>query len=441
MISFKKKLLLSAVGAATLMGSAVPVHAANWLFLQGTEKPGQSARARVWGFIQPEYTYTKDTKLQAGPWKGQSAVFNSVRPNLKTNDGFNILRARIGVRGTGFPLDSNVNYFFLAEFGNNGITAQGGGSVKITDASVTLNHLKAARFRVGQFKTPGSEEALQAIHVFDYNNFTNATNQLLLERFFDGNGSIGGLGKPNTPNGPVSAFRDIGIQAFQTFKVNDWEHSYAAMIGGGNGITRGDNDNNKELYLYWASEKVFGGKGPRRKGWKTYVWYQDGKRTLTTGGAGEYDRTRYGLGSTYRKDRVHLNFEYMKADGMIFTGTDGGARPGAVNNAGTTRAGFNLETEGKADGWYVDGGYHITPQWEVDLRYDVLNRMTDVSAKERQFETWTLGTQFFWNKKSRFILNYEFRDAEAPNLASASGPNKILGGMDDRISAQILIVF
>ncbi|MFP3874345.1 MAG: hypothetical protein ACLFV1_07805 [Thiohalophilus sp.] len=35
---------------------------------------------------------------------------------------------------------------------------------------------------MGLFKTPGFEEGLQAIHVFDYIDFTSAGNQLMLER-------------------------------------------------------------------------------------------------------------------------------------------------------------------------------------------------------------------------------------------------------------------
>jgi len=249
-MNLKKKLLLKTMGAVLLTGAST-VHSANWLALQGTEPDGQSARARVWGFVQPEYQSMSGSKVAAGAWKGSEAVFNQIGPDLKTSSSFNIRRARIGVRGTGFPLDNNVNYFFLAEFGNNGITRPGNGtgSAKVTDASVTLSHIPGARIRVGQFKTPGAEEGLQAIHVFDYINFTGVTNGLLLERFFNGDGSdtyftpggnSGSGGNKNSANGPVGAFRDVGIQVFDTFKVNDWELSYAAMLGNGNGITRGD---------------------------------------------------------------------------------------------------------------------------------------------------------------------------------------------------------
>jgi len=454
----KKKLSIKILGTALLI-CASTVHSANWLALQGTEPDGQSNRANVWGFIQPEYQSTSGTPIKAGPWKGNNAVFNQIGPDLKTNKTFSIRRARIGVRGTGFPLDNKVNYFFLAEFGNNGITrpAGGTGSAKVTDASVTLSHIPGARIRVGQFKTPGADEGLQAIHVFDYVNFTGVTNGLLLERFFDGDGSdtstsgkppIGtGIDNPNTPNGPVSAFRDIGIQVFDIFKVGEWEHSYAIMYGNGNGITRADNDDNKETYLYLSTEWVFGGKGGRRQGWKMFVWNQDGKRTLIgtdANGKGEYDRTRRGLGTTFRKGKYRAAFEYITADGMIVNGTDGAAVPGTpfTDGAGnTTTASVNVETKGEADGWYGHFGYMVLPKLELDLRYDIFNRMTNDAKLERKLETVTLGAQYFFNQKSRVILNYEFRDAEAPGLASSAGPNLIADGLDDRLSAQLLIIF
>ncbi len=463
------KTTLALVCAAGLLAGSGEAFAINWLKMQGAEPPSASGRARVWGFIQPEFQQTSGTKLQAGGWSGQNAVFNMSRPDLKSDSGFNIIRARIGVRGTGFPLDSNVNYFFLAEFGNNGITRQGGGSAKITDASVTLNQIKGARIRVGQFKTPGSEEGLQAIHVFDYINFTNGVNQLLLERFFDGNGSgtpgsgaASGTGLANKPNGPVSAFRDIGIQVFDWVTIGNWEHTYALMVGNGNGITRGDNDGNREVYAYWASELLFSGtspfpsgshlappswsadqhgpRGARYQSWKMYGWYQGGKRTLTTEGAGVYDRTRFGIGSTLRKGKIRAAAEYFKAEGMIFSGTDGGAVAGSTSNSGGI-ASFNVETMGEANSWYVDFGYLIHPKLELDIRYDTLNRNTNFSAKERKFETLTVGAQYFFNKKSRLLVNYEMRSAEAPNAAGSATPNRILDSMDNRMSAQLLIVF
>lgn len=417
-------------------------YAANWLSLQGTEKPGSSSRAKVWGFIQPEYQKTDGTKLPAGtPFGGQNMSPNMIKPDNKSNESFNIRRARVGVRGTGFPLDDKVNYFFLAEFGHNGITKLGKTGVALTDASITLNHIPGARIRVGQFKTPTSEEGLQAIHVFNYVNFTSMTDQMMLERFTDGDGIAAPTTNANGPNGSVGAFRDQGIQVFDTFKVKDWEHSYAVMYGNGNGINRTDNDNNKDTYLYWSSELVFGGKGARREGLKMFAWNQDGSRTLTTSGAGEYDRTRNGLGFTLLKGKYRAAAEYMTADGMIFNGSDGGAVPGSRNNADTTTATINVLTDDESDGYYLDFGYKVLPKLELDIRYDVLNRATETVNGERVFDTVTLGAQYFFNKKTRVTFNYEIRNQDAPGFTDAQGPNLIADNLDDRLSLQLLAIF
>ena len=41
---------------------------------------------------------------------------------------------------------------------------------------------------------------------------------------------------------PVGAFRDVGVQFFQSYKSGKWDHSYAVMFGNGNGLNFGDND-------------------------------------------------------------------------------------------------------------------------------------------------------------------------------------------------------
>lgn len=438
----------SLLAAACVTFLSAPVYAANWLMLQGTEPSGAADRAKVWGFVQPEFQSTDGSEVAAGGFSGADAQFNQIAPNLESSNTFQIRRARIGVRGTGFPLDSNVNYFLLTEFGNNGITNLGGdGAAKVTDASVTLNNIKGARIRIGQFKYPGSEEGLQAIHVADYINFTNVTNQMMLERFFDSDGAGTGAAVDdiNAPNGPVGAFRDIGVQVFDAFKMGGWEHSYAVMYGNGNGIARADNNEDKDTYLYWSSEQVYSGKGGRRQGLKFYVWQQSGKRTLYSvdgvAGEEEFDRTRQGVGATYRKGKYRAGFEYIAADGMIFNGTDGGAVAGSANGGGTAFSTFNLEEEEKADGYYVDFGYKILSDVELDARYDILNRATEDDTLERTFETLTLGAQWFMNKKSRVVLNYEMRNAEAPNLSSSSNANLILDDIDDRLSVQYLAIF
>jgi len=422
--------LLKKVSAATacfiiVMVISLPVYAANWLMLQGTEPGAAVGRAKVWGFIQPMVQMTKGSAVKAGGKIGEPAAFNMVGPDLASRASFSIRRARVGIRGTGFPLDPKTNYFILAEFGNNGITHYGGKVARASDASVTLNYVKGARVRIGLFKTPGAEEGLQAIHVFDYINFSNATNFLLLERFVKADG---------TSAGPVGAFRDIGVQAFDTFKLSPkGELSYAFMIGNGNGIAGTDNNGAKDLYQYVAYEHVLGGKGGRREGIKGFLWATQGKRTFDNV---RYDRDRAGLGVTFRMQKYRAAFEYITADGMIFNG-----RAGACSTCP-----LSILPKDKGRGWYLHLGYQMAPKLELDLRYDTVDRSTDsdlTTAKNsnRSFATTTLGAQWFFNKKTRAVLNYEIRSAEAPDVSTGSPPEQIVEGIDNRISLQLLHIF
>lgn len=461
----------AAVGvAAYTMTVLLPAvsYGANWLMLQGTEPPNAAPTVQVWGFLQPSYSKTDGTELKGGGWAGQDAVFNLIAPDLETESQFYVQRARIGVRGQNFPLNADVNYLVLVEFGNNGVTSGEGGGGKLTDASVTLNHLPGMRIRVGQFKSPGAEEALQAVpYVSPYVNFTNVTDTLLLERFFDRTGiptnpggsctvALGGTADScaNRSNGAVGAFRDIGVQLFDTFYVGTWEHSYAVMIGNGNGIARGDNDDNKDTYAYLATERVFTGEGPLRDSLKFFIWNQSGKRTLVSGGTGaqngvsgaagtadEFDRKRRGVGVAFRESGYRVMAEYVKADGMIFDGTDGGAVPGAANNARTAFAGFNIAPVDEADGYYLDIGYRLLPALELNARHDLLNRRTETTAAERKFTTTTLGFQYFFDKRNRLTVNYEQREAEAPNLSGTDPANLVLDSVDDRWSLQLTSTF
>lgn len=432
----------------------VPVEAANWLMLQGTEPDSAAERAKVWGFIQAQYQ--KDYS-DANSTDGYIPP-KLIGPNLTSQSQFNVNRARIGVRGTGFPLDSSVNYFLLTEFGNNGITAADGGSAMINDASITINKIPGARVRVGLFKYPGAEEGLQAIHVFDYINFTAVSNQLLLERFpnpsytpnndpatLPGDGTLNGFDKP------VGAFRDVGAQLFDSFKTGGWEHTYALMLGNGNGLNFGDNDDNKDRYLYWSSELPFGGNGPRAEGLKLFVWSQDGKRQLNntndaTYNPEEFERKRQGIGVKYMKKPFRVTAEYMRGEGMIFVGPD---KPTFDINPAVP--GGNGE-EGKANGYYLDLGFYIpNSKWQLDLRYDVFNRLTDDTdfpagpniGKDFQMEfiTTTLGVNYHFNRKSRLTVNYEIHKAEAPDWDSGAGPNDNLDGIGNRIAAQITHIF
>ena len=446
-----KRIKKNVVAGATCLGlllGTTSAFGANWLTLQGTEPAGAEQLAKVWGFVQVQY---QDDQSDPNPGGGYIPP-KLIAPDWESQSAFNVNRARIGVRGVAMPLDQKINYFMLLELGNNGITEPGDSFAKATDASVTFNHFKGARIRAGLFKYPGSEEGLQAIHVFDYINFTWVTAQMMLERFPNKNYT------PNIPAQPlppetglngfetgVGAFRDVGVQVFDWFKVGeDWELSYAAMIGNGNGLNFSDNDDNKDIYLYASVEKVFGGKGPRRQGLKFFAFMQDGTRTadLTNDGIfnpEEYDRDRYGLGFKYLRKGIRVSGEYLVGDGMIWQGPHNpsfGIGPGQGN---PNRPGSGAFAEGK--GYYIEGGYRFkgTP-WELDLRYDQYSRL-DGDLLQIDFDRTTIGVQYFFNPRVRAAFNYEIRSADAPNFGPTAGPNPQVSGIDDRIGVQITAIW
>jgi len=460
----KNALLLAAI--VTGFSVTIPAQAANWLMLQGTEPTSAGGRAKVWGFLQP--TYQKDySDISSAPRPEPTRI----GPNLENQSQFQLLRARIGVRGTALPIDSNVNYFIMAEFGHNAATDGGKYGertpVRLMDASVTLNHIPGMRIRAGLFKTPGSEEILQGIINYNYVNLTWAANQLLMERFAKGincganNVASGGTCGDGTLqlsefqgwDSSFGAGRDTGLEVFDAFTSGSWEHTYAVMVGNGNGLEPGratfgeggSGSAKMDTYLYWSSEKVFGGKGPRREGWKTYIWSQSGERDFDATDDAvvnptTHDRKRAGVGTYYLRGDWRLSAEYIKAKGMIFQGPE---KPWfGIQDNGTIKA-ANLDLDGKADGWNVDVGYYIPgTKWELDARYDVLHRSTDHDNISADFKTLTSGIQYHLNKKSRVTVNYEKRDMEAldataPAGALAKGAPKI----GNRLGVQLTVIF
>lgn len=442
------------VAALASQIAADPAHGANWLLLQGVQAENRPT-TELWGFVHGEYQETADEQLRAGAWAGQGFALNQVRPRARSSARTNLLRARVGLRGRACFLSCNIHYFALGELGYNGLTLESTQESDwepvLTDLSATFRLPARARIRAGMFKYPGGEEGFQGVQTFDYINFTGVTDFLVLERIARSAGSgtppNGGLGDGFVNDPRNSAFRDFGVQIFDVFRLEKWEVSYAAMIGNGNGSEFRDNDHRKDLYLYGSFEKVLSGAGPLRQGRKLYAWYQNGNRKLSADDSAVYERDRWGIGAISRKGPLRLGFEYVGASGMIFSGTDGGAVPGARSNSGLGVASFNFLTDDRASGWYADLGYRFLPSFEFDLRLDQLQIGTKALQNERHFETLTAGVKYSFRQRPRgvrnlrLIFNYEFRSAEAPRLPAGAVPNQILSGLDDRFGIQVQAIF
>jgi hypothetical protein len=422
--------LLAAVALA-----APGARAANWLASAALE-PASAPAWRPFGFLSLEYQRTGGSPLAAGPWAGQDNVLNQIGPRLDGPDKLQVPYARIGVRGR--LLDGKLSYLLTPLTGNNAVSRIGGGIVKVTDASVTLSLLPGARVRLGQFKHPSGEEAMREPPQQGHVNLTEVTAQLLQERFVDGDGAP--PRDPNEDNGPASGFRDIGAQVFDVLRRGQWEHTYAVMVGQGNGLLRGDDNAGKDLYLYWSSERLLGPDGPDRDGLKLHAFRQSGERTLRAGPAHRergFERTRYGLGASLHQGPWRAGLEWVGADGVIPNGTDGTAVPGTPSNNGALVAGYNLLPRDHADGWQLELGFAPRPSLELRARYDRLNRATDGPANERRFEILTVGGRYFFSSKSWVVLDYAFRDFSAPELPGDSLPNRNLEGVGDRVAVRL----
>lgn len=424
----------------TLLLAALPVgaHAANWLQLQGNEAP-DSGLFKPFGFVQPTYTYVDADPIQgllgaAAPFNGQLTLPNRVGPELDDNSELHFNRARIGLRGNIVP--GKINYFALLEAGKNAITSQR--DVMLTDASVTFNYIPGARIRVGLFKVPTSEEALVAVHTsFPYVYFSNAATNLLVESQVKSTGVVNANG---ASNGSVvsagSGFRDWGIQVYDWFNKGPWEFSYALMLSNGNEIEEfSDNDGNKDVTGRLQASYVFGkSKGPNREDASVWLWRQDGQRAF---GGSDYDRIREGVGARYQKGSWRATAEYLRGKGMILGG------PNPPFPAQPVQVGVNE----KADGWYLEGGWRFLKDWEIDLRYDAFDRMTETAALEREFTTTTLGANWYLYKNTRLTLNYEWRDLKVSNPsaipagAQRTNAELIADNLGDRISLQLTWFF
>lgn len=456
--TFKVKLI-----SVALLVSSSQLSAADWLMVQGTQPefvapkgvkvPYRSHKPKVWGFIQANYRKDMGEEFIAPDGKNKTP-FSLLNPNLEDQSGMNIFRARVALRGMA-DNENKVNYFVMTEFGNSGINNLAGHSdvaTYLTDASITLKYVPYAKARIGKFKYPGSEEGLQAVFASPYVSFTTMTNQQLLERSVKNVGAqqtgaaAGGAASVHYTStkveNPIGAFRDMGIQIFDTVKVSgEWATSYAYMYGNGTGISNINSNEQATHYGYLALEKIYGGKGYFTESMKFYVWGQTGKRMMLSNNGSstekiETQRKRYGLGMTYYRNGLRFEAEYMKAQGMIFTGAKDTNTDPQVND---WQFQYAVGEENKADGGYVNLQYEVIPKkLEFFGRYDFSNRLTNDEKAERQFNTTTIGASYRFKGVTRVDLNYAFRDAKAPGNAEAQ---KVLNNMGDRFEVQFTAHF
>jgi len=407
------------------------IHASNWLMIQGTQN-NNAKEHNLWGFGQLRYINNAgDVYEQNGINK---TPFSMNKPSLSEQESLIIARLRIGLRGK-IDSENKINYFILTEFAENGITNPAGYRQHsyLTDLSMTFRYFPL-NIRVGQYKYPGSEEGLMARFTSPFIQFTTLSDQLLLERFISVK-SVNSTTYEGTPTHSVGAYRDTGIELFQKINI-DKENSisYAYMLGLGSGLQMdNENDSHPTHYLYGAYENVFGGgKGYKSESLKFYLWYQKGKRKLLQK---LYERTRYGLGLTYFDGILRLESEYIKGNGMIFTGAKDTSKVAYQNE---WQFQIEADDDNKADGYYLSGIYKIHPEIKLLARYDQYNRITNIDSKKRVFKNTTIGLSYEFKDFNRIDFNYTFAKADAPHNTTAQS---ILENTDNIARVQLTMVY
>lgn len=393
--------------------------AADWPMVQGTEPAGADP-IRPWGFLQ----VVGEAVVGGAPATGLSAAlapFEGVQPSFNrvgagdARQGIAVRRARAGLRGAVPKTGDRVAWLLALEFGDNGVTRFD--PVVATDVSVSASYVPGLRLRAGQFKLPLGEEALEMNPIAaEFVNVSAATGQLLAESPVAGGAYTGG----------ASGFRDVGVQAFDTFAVGGGELSYALMVS--NGRMGGlEIDDAKDLTgrLAWTPA-VWGERGDaRRDEVGAWVFHQQGARVLDGEPA---DRLRQGVGAKLTRDGWQVRAELIHASGMVELG---GSPPFPGQPV-------TMAAAGRAIGGYASvhrGFAHAA----FGLRYDALDRAGDGGADRRVSRTLTADAQLIATPKARVLVDYERRWLSAPG--GSADARAIAATLGDRVSVQATAVF
>lgn len=446
---------VAALGAAVI--SFVPDAAAvDWLMLRGTEPQKVSHRffgaaavsyfnysgcERLDGLARPDGTPEGD--VNSGPGLNNGYFVNNcrVRPGLENdNAGFNFDSLGFGARGNIVP--GRFNYFLSVNLGENAANYKPMKTdreylASITDASVTFSAAPGFRLQAGLFPKPGPEELMESLKARDFIYLTDFVRRDQIERFVEGTAKgtspipgQGYAGSVSTYAYDADIGRDWGIQLFDAIKSGEWTHSYALMLANGNGIHHTDNNDEKDVNLYFSSEyDLPGGAGPDKHGVKLYGYYQHGVRNFITDDSGteseDFERIRYGIGLTAQgrlfgeSGHVHsVGAALMYAEGMVLqsatTSVTDGPYGGLIQIA--------AERENKARGITLDYGFRLNKNWQFGMRYsrnDLLYETVENKywndSDYRIITELGLAATYNFTPKTRLTFNYVFRESEAPN--------------------------
>jgi len=232
----------------------------------------------------------------------------------------------------------------------------------LLDGEVEIQFNPQLRLRFGQFKLPFSSENLTSSSALDTINRSLTVEKLCPGRDIKASG------------------RDIGISLNGRFS---WAE-YSLGIFNGSGINKTDTNDRKDvagrLVVYPVSSLVLG-LAHYRGGYSS----EQGDLILV--------KNRTGLEMGFVRGGLSVKGEYI----------------------------FARDDETEKYGWYAQGGYYLIPEKiQTIVKYDCLD--TNMHIRGNRSETMTFGLNWFFSKKTKLQINYEYLHEEA----SESSKNAIL---------------
>lgn len=265
--------------------------------------------------------------------------------------GFDVRRARLTAKGNISPY---FTYTLQPEFA--------GASARLLDAFGEFKISPFFNLSVGQQKISFTRESQESDNKYDFIDRSVAVQALSAR-----NGDV--IGDQNG--------RDLGVQAFGTFKLSDDKPlvDYWLGIFNGTGINAVENNTSKDVSARILLHPY--------KGLEIGASYYDGVGNYLVSNGSNHLRKRWGL-------ELHYEFKDLSVQGEYLKGQDGVI---------------------KKDGYYAQAGYFVIPQkWEVVVKYDTFD--PDNSKDNDRTKLYFAGINYTFNSSTRFQIGYDVRQKQ-----------------------------
>lgn len=332
-------------------------------------------------------------------------------PAADSLTGFSVSKARLGLRWNAprYPLQLYTQVKLEKDFA-------------LLDLAVRWLPRKEFGLEIGQFKTPGTFEALTDDRSLDFILRTNISNAI-------GDFSLSRSAHPASLfYGSASNFRDLGVAARGELDVGGGALRYFLMAGNGLGANLYFGGNTKREYLITNKAQLY---------WGGRVELANVLGPVTLGG--HVSRNRHD-DMVFNSGRVVYDLHRTSASADVRAVIPGsGVRLSGLYGQGAIDDDFNGDgrTDLRYSGWAAAGMWDLEPALqaigkslpdgiglELGFRYDHYRRELDESGDPVKQDFYTVGANGRFGEHLRLMVDYVIKKTEDP---SRPGPaNNIL---------------